>query len=253
MSQDRVPDMRNSILRFYHRMNIEEGYIELQKRIGYDFRDSAKLIKALSHSSYVNELKLSKHDDYERTEFLGDAVLELTVSEFLYENRPDMREGEMTKLRASLVCEPTLAYCAREGMELGKYLLLGKGEDSSGGRGRDSIVSDVFEAIIGAIYLDGGIDAAKEFIHRFLLTDYEKKIEFVDSKTILQEYAQNHGICLEYELVEERGPEHDRDYVMRAKLGDTISETGCAKSKKAAQQNAAYAILKKHVNKTEMQ
>ncbi len=229
-------------------MNTEEGYIELQKRIGYDFRDSAKLIKALSHSSYVNELKLSKHDDYERTEFLGDAVLELTVSEFLYENRPDMREGEMTKLRASLVCEPTLAYCAREGFERGKYLLLGKGEDSSGGRGRDSIISDVFEAIIGAIYLDGGLDCAKAFIKRFLLTDYAKKIEFVDSKTILQEYAQDHGLALEYELVEERGPEHDREYVMIAKLGNDISETGVAKSKKAAQQNAAYSILKKYVN-----
>ena len=232
-------------------MNITEGYVELQKRIGYDFRDSETLIKALSHSSYVNELKLSKHDDYERTEFLGDAVLELTVSEFLYNSHKEMREGEMTKLRAALVCEPTLAYCAQKELDLGRYLLLGKGEDSSGGRGRDSIVSDVFEAIIGAIYLDGGIEEAKKFIHRFLLSDYEKKIEFVDSKTILQEYAQNHGLALEYELVEERGPEHDRDYVMRAKLGDDISETGIAKSKKAAQQNAAYAILKKHVNGTE--
>lgn len=232
-------------------MNIKDGYIELQKRIGYDFRDSGRLIKALSHSSYINELKLEKHDDYERTEFLGDAVLELTVSEFLYNTHPEMREGEMTKLRASLVCEPTLAYCAREGFELGNYLLLGKGEDSSGGRGRDSIVSDVFEALIGAIYLDGGLDAAKNFIHRFLLTDYEKKIEFVDSKTILQEYAQNHGLSLEYELIEEKGPEHDRDYVMKATLGDKISETGCAKSKKAAQQNAAYAILKKHISNTE--
>ena len=232
-------------------MNIKEGYIELQKRIGYDFHDSARLIKALSHSSYINELKLEKHDDYERTEFLGDAVLELTVSEFLYNTHPEMREGEMTKLRASLVCEPTLAYCAREGFELGNYLLLGKGEDASGGRGRDSIVSDVFEALIGAIYLDGGLDAAKTFIHRFLLTDYEKKIEFVDSKTILQEYAQNHGLSLEYELIEEKGPEHDRDYVMRATLGDKISETGTAKSKKAAQQNAAYAILKKHISSTE--
>ena len=232
-------------------MNIKEGYIELQKRIGYDFHDSARLIKALSHSSYINELKLEKHDDYERTEFLGDAVLELTVSEFLYNTHPEMREGEMTKLRASLVCEPTLAYCAREGFELGNYLLLGKGEDASGGRGRDSIVSDVFEALIGAIYLDGGLDAAKTFIHRFLLTDYEKKIEFVDSKTILQEYAQNHGLSLEYELIEEKGPEHDRDYVMRATLGDKISETGTAKSKKAAQQNAAYAVLKKHISSTE--
>lgn len=224
-------------------MNLNDGYIELQKRIGYDFRDSAHLIRALSHSSYVNELKLNRHDDYERTEFLGDAVLELTVSEFLYGSYPAMKEGDMTKLRASLVCEPTLAYCANTGFELGKYILLGKGEDASGGRTRDSIVSDVFEAIVGAIYLDGGFDAAKDFIRKFVLTDHEKKIEFVDSKTILQEYAQDHGMSLEYELVEERGPAHDRDYVMRATLDGRISATGTAKSKKAAQQSAAYAIL----------
>ncbi len=232
-------------------MNLENGYKELQKHIGYDFRDSAHLIKALSHSSYINELKLNRHDDYERIEFLGDAVLELTVSEFLYRTHPEMREGEMTKLRASLVCEPTLAYCARIGFDLGKYVLLGKGEDASGGRGRDSIISDVFESIVGAIYLDGGFDKAADFIRRFVLTDYERKIEFSDSKTILQEYAQERGLSLEYELVEELGPEHDRDYVMRAILGGKISETGTAKSKKAAQQSAAFAILQKHVNNTE--
>lgn len=162
-----------------------------------------------------------------------------------------MKEGEMTKLRASLVCEPTLAYCANIGFDLGTYLLLGKGEDASGGRGRDSIVSDVFEAIVGAIYLDGGLDEAKKFIHRFVLTDYEKKIEFVDSKTILQEYAQNHGMSLEYELVEELGPAHDRDYVMRVTLGGKITATGKAKSKKAAQQSAAYEVLCKHISRTE--
>lgn len=230
-------------------MNITEGYKELQKRIGYDFCDSAKLMTALSHSSYINELKLKRHEDYERFEFLGDAVLELAVSEFLFRTHPEMHEGEMTKLRASLVCEPTLAYCARIGFDLGKYVLLGKGEDLSGGRERDSIISDVFEAIIGAIYLDGGFEAAERFIMRFVLTDYETKIEFRDSKTILQEYAQDKGLSLVYELVEERGPEHDRDYVMRAVLGDDISETGCAKSKKAAQQNAAFAILQKHISK----
>ena len=225
-------------------MNINDGYIELQKRIGYDFRDSDLLIKALSHSSYINELKLNRHDDYERTEFLGDAVLELTVSEFLYNEYPGMREGEMTKLRASLVCEPTLADCARNGFDLAKYILLGKGEDASNGRKRDSIVSDVFEAIVGAIYLDGGLESARAFIKRFVLTDYEKKIEFVDSKTILQEYAQEHSYSLEYELVEELGPSHDRDYVMRATLDGRISAKATAKSKKAAQQGAAYEILK---------
>ncbi len=231
-----------------HLTNLIEGYKDLQKLIGYDFRDSDLLVKALSHSSYVNELKLNKHDDYERTEFLGDAVLELTVSEFLFRENPDMHEGKLTKLRASLVCEPTLAYCARTGFDLGKFVLLGKGEDSSGGRGRDSIISDVFEAIVGAIYLDGGFEPAASFIRRFVLTDYEKKIGFDDSKTILQEYAQDHGMTLEYELVEERGPAHDRDYEMRAVLDGKISETGVAKSKKAAQQLAANAVLEKHIN-----
>ena len=229
------------------RMNDINGYTKLQKLIGYDFRDSDILIRALSHSSYVNELKLNKHEDYERCEFLGDAVLELLVSEYLFNENPHMREGEMTKLRASLVCEPTLANCAREGFELDRFLLLGKGEDASGGRNRDSIVSDVFEAIIGAIYLDGGIEPAKAFVKRFVLTDYDKKIDFCDSKTILQEYAQNHNMKLVYELIEERGPAHDRDYVMRATLDDRISETGIAKSKKAAEQHAAYAILDKHL------
>ncbi len=232
-------------------MNLASGYDELQKLIGYDFHNRDYLIKALSHSSYVNELKLNKHDDYERTEFLGDAVLELTVSDYLYRNHPEMREGEMTKLRASLVCEPTLAYCAREGFDLGRFILLGKGEDASGGRGRDSIISDVFEAIIGAIYLDGGMDAARKFIYRFVLTDYDKKIEFVDSKTILQEYAQDNGMTLEYETVAELGPSHDRDYVVRAVLDGRISEEATAKSKKAAQQSAAYAILVNHLNRTE--
>ncbi len=232
-------------------MNVKDGYIELQKRIGYDFHDSGHLIRALSHSSYANEVKSARHEDYERTEFLGDAVLELTVSEFLYNTHPEMKEGEMTKLRASLVCEPTLSYCAQEGLDLGSFILLGKGEDASGGRTRDSIISDVFEAIIGAIYLDGGFDKARSFIERFVLTDYEKKIEFVDSKTILQEYAQENGMSLEYELVEERGPAHDRDYVMRATLDGRISETGMAKNKKAAQQSAAYAILSKHLSSTE--
>lgn len=225
-------------------MNKTNGCVQLQKLIGYDFRDIALLKRALSHSSYANEKKTGRHEDYERTEFLGDAVLELCVSEYLYNEKKDMTEGEMTKLRAGLVCEPTLAYCARTGFDLPDYLLLGKGEDTSGGRTRDSIISDVFEAIVGAIYLDGGLECARDFIHRFVLTDYEEKIEFVDSKTILQEYAQEHGYSLDYELVEELGPSHDRDYVMRATLDGRIQKSGKAKSKKAAQQSAAYAILK---------
>ena len=226
-------------------MNIIDGYKELSKLIGYDFKDKSVLIKALSHSSYVNELKLKRHEDYERTEFLGDAVLELVVSEFLFLNKSDMREGDMTKLRASLVCEPTLAYCGRTGFSLGQFILLGKGEELTGGRERDSIVSDVFEAIIGAIYLDGGFDKAKEFIYRYVLNDYESKIEFSDSKTNLQEYAQSKGLTLCYELIEESGPDHDKDYTVRASLGESYSSTATAKNKKAAEQKSAFEIIKK--------
>lgn len=224
-------------------MNEINGYKELMQAIGYSFKDENHLIKALSHSSYVNELKLNKHDDYERTEFLGDAVLELTVSDFLYANNPEMKEGDMTKLRASLVCEPTLALCGRRGFNIGRFLLLGKGEDNTGGRGRDSICSDVFEAIIGAIYLDGGIEPAKDFIYKFVLEDYADKIKFSDSKTNLQEYAQEKGLSLKYELIEEVGPAHDRDYTVRAILGDNITALGTAKNKKSAEQHAAYEIL----------
>ena len=231
-------------------MNEINGYKELMQHIGYEFKNPGILIKALSHSSYVNELKLNKHDDYERIEFLGDAVLELTVSDFLYKNKPDMREGDMTKLRSSLVCEPTLAYCARSGLNLGRFLLLGKGEENTGGRGRDSIVSDVFEAIIGAIYLDGGIEPAADFINKYVLSDYMQKIEFSDSKSLLQEYAQEHTLELEYELVEEQGPAHDRTYVVVAKLGDDYRANGVGKNKKNAQQHAAYNILKQlHIEK----
>lgn len=211
---------------------------------GYKFKDESLLIKALSHSSYINELKLNRHDDYERMEFLGDAVLELTVSDFLYRNKPNMKEGDMSKLRSSLVCEPTLAFCARNGFGLGTYVLLGKGEEHTGGRNRDSIISDVFEAIIGAIYLDGGFEPAQKFIQEYVLNDYEDKIEFSDCKSRLQEYAQEKGLTLRYELIEESGPAHDRDYRIKAFLGDKYSCEGVAKNKKSAEQHAAYSILK---------
>lgn len=224
-------------------MNNLEGYRELEEKIEYKFKNPSIIKQALSHSSYTNEVKITKVDDYERIEFLGDAVLEVTVSEYLYRNNPDMREGAMTKLRASLVCEPTLAYIARTSLNLQDYLLLGKGEENCGGRNRDSIVSDVFEAIIGALYLDGGMDVAAGFINKFVLTDMEKKIEFSDSKTILQEYAQMKGLDLEYILSDSYGPEHDRVYVMTAKLGDLLSESAEGHSKKAAEQKAAYKVL----------
>ena len=213
-----------------------------QKIIQYQFNNTGLLKNALTHSSYANEKKTGNYKDNERLEFLGDAVLELTSSEFIYTGNPDMNEGKMTRLRASIVCEPTLAMCARQ-IHLQEYIMLGKGEDLTGGRTRDSIISDALEALIGAIYLDGGFANAKEFIHRFVLNDLENKQLFYDSKTILQEVVQAHGLEVEYELTGEEGPEHDKKFHVIAKAGDLFVVKGTGHTKKAAQQQAAYNAL----------
>ena len=213
-----------------------------QKIIQYQFNNIGLLKNALTHSSYANEKKTGNYTDNERLEFLGDAVLELTSSEFIYTGNPDMNEGKMTRLRASIVCEPTLAMCARQ-IHLQEYIMLGKGEDLTGGRTRDSIISDALEALIGAIYLDGGFANAKEFIHRFVLNDLENKQLFYDSKTILQEVVQAHGLEVEYELTGEEGPEHDKKFHVIAKAGDLFVVKGTGHTKKAAQQQAAYNAL----------
>ena len=147
---------------------------ELEDKISYHFQDKNLLTQALTHSSYANEHRLDHNHCNERLEFLGDAVLEIVTSDFLYHKYTDKPEGDLTKIRASIVCEPTLAYCA-EDIQLGSYLFLGKGEDATGGRNRNSAVSDAMEAVIGAIYLDGGFASAKEYIHRFILNDIEHK------------------------------------------------------------------------------
>ena len=213
-----------------------------QKIIQYQFNNIGLLKNALTHSSYANEKKTGNYKDNERLEFLGDAVLELTSSEFIYTGNPDMNEGKMTRLRASIVCEPTLAMCARQ-IHLQEYIMLGKGEDLTGGRTRDSIISDALEALIGAIYLDGGFANAKEFIHRFVLNDLENKQLFYDSKTILQEVVQAHGLEVEYERTGEEGPEHDKKFHVIAKAGDLFVVKGTGHTKKAAQQQAAYNAL----------
>ena len=213
-----------------------------QKIIQYQFNNIGLLKNALTHSSYANEKKTGNYKDNERLEFLGDAVLELTSSEFIYTGNPDMNEGKITRLRASIVCEPTLAMCARQ-IHLQEYIMLGKGEDLTGGRTRDSIISDALEALIGAIYLDGGFANAKEFIHRFVLNDLENKQLFYDSKTILQEVVQAHGLEVEYELTGEEGPEHDKKFHVIAKAGDLFVVKGTGHTKKAAQQQAAYNAL----------
>ena len=218
---------------------------ELEEIIGYHFKNKHYLTQALTHSSYANEKKLGKLGSNERLEFLGDAVLELISSDYLYARFTQIPEGELTKKRASLVCEPSLAYCARE-FGLPQFLLLGKGEDMTGGRSRKSILSDTLEAVIGAIYLDGGFASAKEFILRFILTDIEHKQLFYDSKTILQEIVQaSHKEELGYRLVKEEGPDHNKHFVAEAYVGDRVIGQGEGRTKKGAEQEAAYrGILK---------
>lgn len=219
--------------------------LELEKKIGYPFQDFDLLIRAMTHSSYANEHKKEQREHNERLEFLGDAVLELISSDYLFRNYPDTPEGTLTKKRASMVCEPTLALCARE-ISLGEYLLLGKGEDATGGRKRDSIVSDAMEALIGAIYLDGGFANAKEFIDRFILDDIENKQLFYDSKTTLQEIVQgSYDEDVRYEIVKEEGPDHNKNFYVHALLGKRILGEGCGHTKKAAEQQAAYCAIKK--------
>lgn len=224
---------------------MEKDIRKLEIRIGYHFQDMNLLIHAMTHSSYVNEKHLRKPDCNERLEFLGDAVLELVSSEYLFFENETMPEGELTKLRASMVCEKALAFCARD-LNLGDFLLLGKGEDSTGGRKRDSITSDALEALIGAIYLDGGFANAKEFILQHILNDLEGKRLFYDSKTILQEIVQG-GLdkSISYHLLDERGPDHNKSFYVEVLIGDISYGNGSGRTKKAAEQEAAYqAILK---------
>jgi len=216
---------------------------ELEKKLGYRFKDLGILEQACRHSSYTNERRMSRMECNERLEFLGDAVLELASSEFLFEEYPDYPEGELTKLRASLVCEPTLALCARE-LSLGDYLLLGKGEDATGGRLRESIISDALEAVIGAIYLDSGLDAAKKFVSEFVLNDIENKKLFYDSKTVLQEIVQgNIEGEIQYILVKEEGPDHNKVFTAEVWIGKRSFGCGTGRTKKAAEQTAAYRAI----------
>lgn len=218
----------------------------LENRFGYSFNNNKLLLQALTHSSYANEMKMSKEDNNERLEFLGDAVLELITSEHVYRTYDDLSEGDLTKLRASIVCEQTLSSCAKD-MNIGEFLLLGKGEDSSGGRRRESILSDTLEAIIGAIYLDGGFTSAKEFISKNILNYVEHKDLFFDSKTIIQEIVQNNNNKqkIRYKLVSEEGPDHNKSFTMALFIGNEQISLGIGKTKKAAEQEAAMLAIKK--------
>lgn len=210
-----------------------------ENNIHYTFKNKSLLELALTHSSYANESRT--HTEYnERLEFLGDAVLQLVTSEKLYKEHPDMPEGRMSKQRAALVCEDALANYSKQ-INLGAFLLLGKGEENTGGRERPSILADAFEALIGAIFLDGGVENAKKFILRFL---DDKDLHLQDYKTLLQEIIQkNPGERLSYVVVGETGPDHDKSFDVEVKLNSNSIGKGFGKSKKAAEQQAAKEAL----------
>lgn len=220
----------------------QDKILEFEERIGYQFADPDLLVTALTHSSYSNEKKLRKYECNERLEFLGDAVLELVSSEYIFRENPKKPEGDLTRIRASYVCEPTLALCAKE-IHLGDYILLGKGEDMTGGRERDSILSDAMEATIGAVYLDGGFLRAKEYIEKFVLKDIEKKKLFYDSKTFLQEIVQREHYELEYVLLKEEGPDHNKSFQVGVLLNGKQLATAIGRTKKKAEQAAAYKAI----------
>ena len=224
-------------------LNLEE----FERKIAYTFSDKNLLILALTHSSYANETKKGSHENNERLEFLGDSVLSIVVSEFLFHKYPDLPEGELTKLRASMVCEKALHVFARE-IHLGEFLLLGKGEEHTGGRSRSSILADAFEAVIAAIFLDGGMDAAKRHIMRFIpknpVAERQQPAGFHDYKTQLQEVVQkNPEEKVEYLLISECGPDHDKAFEVAVCLNSNVIGRGVGHSKKAAEQLAAKEAL----------
>ena len=213
----------------------------LENELGYTFQNPALLDRALTHSSYANEREAL--GDNERLEFLGDSVLGFITAEYLFSEHRGVPEGELTRLRAYAVCEKSLDVYARE-IGLGDYLLLGKGEERTGGRERASVLSDAFEAVIAAIYLDGGIEAAKKFVLRFVRPYVEAKPVFKDYKTMLQEVTQkNPGETLEYVLVSESGPDHDKHFEVEVHLNSNVIGRGSGPSKKKAEQDAACEAL----------
>ena len=226
-------------------MNEYEKMEELQKLIGYRFHDDKLLYEALSHSSFANENKKQRRSN-ERLEFLGDSVLSVVVSDYIFKHFTHIPEGELTKLRASLVCESALYEFSKK-IRLGEFLFLGKGEEMTGGRERPSIVSDAFEAVIAAIYLDGGIEAAAPYVLSFIPKDITPQgaKSFHDYKTELQEVIQrNPEEKIEYFLKGESGPDHDKHYVVQVLLNSNVIGEGGGRSKKAAEQAAACEALR---------
>ena len=220
----------------------------LEERLGYTFRDRKRLEGALYHSSYANEHRSLGIHSNERLEFLGDAVLGLVTADYLFRKHPDLPEGDLTRIRAALVCEESLHEVAQS-LDLGSYLKLGKGEEAGGGRHRAAILADATEAVFAAVYLDGGITAASELIHRVLLdVEREEVVEERrrDYKTLLQEHIQRKaGQELTYCMVREEGPDHAKTYVTEVRLNGAAIGEGSGHSKKESEQMAAKAALEK--------
>ena len=217
----------------------------IENAIEYRFSDKSLLQNALTHSSYAHEHGMSYSSNNERLEFLGDAVLELVSSRYIFEKYPDMPEGRMTKLRAALVCEESLAEGARM-LELGDHILLSHGEQQTGGAKRDSILSDAMEAIIGAMYLDGGLEPAAKFISKYVLVDIERKEMMFDPKSLLQEIIQNkyhENTRIEYTVIDERGPAHDKSFTVECIIQGQKYCSGTGPTKKKAEAKAAYETI----------
>lgn len=224
---------------------VRDRFEQLQSELSIEFKNPAFLYNAFTHSSYVNEHRRKKYTDNERLEFLGDAVLELGVSEYLYTTEPMMSEGELTKLRASIVCEPALVSFANE-VNFGRYVLLGKGEEQTGGRTRPALLADVFEAFIGALYTDQGMPAVNSFLEKVVFPKITVGAfsHVMDYKSRLQEIIQqaNSG-QLHYEIIEEKGPAHAKEFITVVRLDDKILGTGTGRSKKDAEQEAARQAI----------
>lgn len=218
---------------------------KLQSIIGYSFTDKSILKQALIHPSYSGEMHMQRYESNQRLEFLGDAVLELVTSEYLYNEHPQTEEGELTKKRSSLVFEAALNKCACN-IGLGDYIYLGRGEDAGGGRMKPSILSDTFEAVIGAVYLDGGFDAAKHFIHCFVISKIDEMSLLRDGKSLIQKYVQRDPeAVLEYKLEEVEEPGHPERFKAELYINGKLISEGRGQSKKHAEQNAAVSACRK--------
>lgn len=224
---------------------LSERLAAFEEKIGYSFKNKNLLHEALSHSSYANECKKGRSSN-ERLEFLGDSVLSIVISEHLFNHFKHLPEGDLTKIRASLVCEKALFEFSKQ-ISLGEFILLGKGEENTGGRNRPSIVSDAFEAVIAAVFLDGGMEAAREYVLGFIPNDLDKNSakKLQDYKTILQEIIQrNPEEKVEYVLRSQSGPDHDRHFVVEVCLNTNVIGHGEGHSKKQAEQQAAKEALR---------